>query len=243
MHFEIRYLTEYRYDAPVTDNLNSLRVRPATTSTQRCDEFHTRIEPEATGQPPPRLLRHRGDRVRHPRRPRPPHDRRARTRRHLRSAGAARRQLAEPREPRPTSTRRASSSSPGRTSPPIAGLSRARSGARRRDAAARAGDALRAHPRPLRVPARSDLRRLAGVRPPGRRRGRLPGLRPPLAGAAAPPRDRGALRLGLSVGRSRGRRRRLAGGRHARLARGSASRRGRQGRAGLGRRRPDEPRG
>ena len=47
MHFEIRYLTEYRYDTAVTDNLNSLRVRPATTSTQRCDEFHTRIEPEA----------------------------------------------------------------------------------------------------------------------------------------------------------------------------------------------------
>jgi transglutaminase-like putative cysteine protease len=47
MHFAIRYLTEYRYDAPVTDNLNALRVRPATTSSQRCDEFHTRIEPEA----------------------------------------------------------------------------------------------------------------------------------------------------------------------------------------------------
>ncbi|MGO9488315.1 MAG: transglutaminase family protein [Solirubrobacteraceae bacterium] len=47
MHFAIRYLTEYHYDAPVTDNLNSLRVRPATTSSQRCDEFHTRIEPEA----------------------------------------------------------------------------------------------------------------------------------------------------------------------------------------------------
>jgi transglutaminase-like putative cysteine protease len=47
VHFAIRYLTEYRYDGPVTDNLNSLRVRPATTSTQRCDEFHTRIEPEA----------------------------------------------------------------------------------------------------------------------------------------------------------------------------------------------------
>lgn len=47
MHFAIRYLTEYRYDSAVTDNLNSLRVRPATTSTQRCDEFHTRIEPEA----------------------------------------------------------------------------------------------------------------------------------------------------------------------------------------------------
>jgi transglutaminase-like putative cysteine protease len=47
VHFAIRYLTEYQYDAPVTDNLNALRVRPATTSTQRCDEFHTRIDPEA----------------------------------------------------------------------------------------------------------------------------------------------------------------------------------------------------
>ncbi len=47
MHFAIRFLTEYHYDAPVTDNLNALRVRPATTSSQRCDEFHTRIEPEA----------------------------------------------------------------------------------------------------------------------------------------------------------------------------------------------------
>src|ERR1035438_6209475 len=47
MHFAIRFLTEYRYDTPVTDNLNALRVRPATTSSQRCDEFHARIEPEA----------------------------------------------------------------------------------------------------------------------------------------------------------------------------------------------------
>ena len=47
MHFSIRYLTEYNYDTPVTDNLNALRVRPATNSSQRCDEFHTRIEPEA----------------------------------------------------------------------------------------------------------------------------------------------------------------------------------------------------
>jgi transglutaminase-like putative cysteine protease len=47
VHFAIRFLTEYQYDTPVTDNLNALRVRPATTSTQRCDEFHTRIEPEA----------------------------------------------------------------------------------------------------------------------------------------------------------------------------------------------------
>jgi transglutaminase-like putative cysteine protease len=47
VHFAIRYLTEYRYGSPVTDNLNALRVKPATTSSQRCDEFHTRIEPEA----------------------------------------------------------------------------------------------------------------------------------------------------------------------------------------------------
>jgi transglutaminase-like putative cysteine protease len=47
MHFAIRFLTEYGYGTAVTDNLNALRVRPATTSTQRCDEFHTRIEPEA----------------------------------------------------------------------------------------------------------------------------------------------------------------------------------------------------
>jgi transglutaminase-like putative cysteine protease len=47
MHYAIRYMSEYKYDAPVTDNLNALRVKPATTSSQRCDEFHTRIEPEA----------------------------------------------------------------------------------------------------------------------------------------------------------------------------------------------------
>jgi transglutaminase-like putative cysteine protease len=47
MHFSIRFRTEYVYDAPVTDNLNALRVRPATFSGQRCDEFTVRIEPEA----------------------------------------------------------------------------------------------------------------------------------------------------------------------------------------------------
>ena len=52
MNFAIRYLTEYRYDAPVTDNLNALRVRPATTATQRVDDFHVRTDPEA------RLARH-----------------------------------------------------------------------------------------------------------------------------------------------------------------------------------------
>lgn len=46
MNFAIQYLTEYRYDGVVTDNLNALRVRPATTSSQRCDEFHVRLDPE-----------------------------------------------------------------------------------------------------------------------------------------------------------------------------------------------------
>jgi transglutaminase-like putative cysteine protease len=46
MHFSIHYTTEYQYSAPVSDNLNALRVRPATTANQRCDEFHVRIDPE-----------------------------------------------------------------------------------------------------------------------------------------------------------------------------------------------------
>jgi transglutaminase-like putative cysteine protease len=46
MNFSIRYLTEYRYAAPVTDNLNALRVAPQTTETQRVDDFGVRVEPE-----------------------------------------------------------------------------------------------------------------------------------------------------------------------------------------------------
>jgi transglutaminase-like putative cysteine protease len=47
VNYDIHYLTTYRYAAPVSDNLNALRVRPATTSNQRCDEFHVRLDPEA----------------------------------------------------------------------------------------------------------------------------------------------------------------------------------------------------
>ena len=46
MHFAIRFLTEYRYEAPVSDNLNALRVMPATTRTQRVDDFGVRVDPE-----------------------------------------------------------------------------------------------------------------------------------------------------------------------------------------------------
>jgi transglutaminase-like putative cysteine protease len=52
MNYDIHYCTSYRYAAPVSDNLNALRVRPATTSTQRLDDFHVRLDPEA------RLHRH-----------------------------------------------------------------------------------------------------------------------------------------------------------------------------------------
>ncbi len=46
MHFQLRYLTEYRYDDTVTDNLNVLRVRPANNRTQRVDDFVVRVDPE-----------------------------------------------------------------------------------------------------------------------------------------------------------------------------------------------------
>lgn len=50
--FRLRYVTRYRYDAEVADNLNALRVRPVTHARQRVEEFSVRISPEA------RLHRH-----------------------------------------------------------------------------------------------------------------------------------------------------------------------------------------
>ena len=52
MNFAIRYLTSYQYDGDVVDNLNALRVKPATSARQRCDEFGVRLNPEV------RLHRH-----------------------------------------------------------------------------------------------------------------------------------------------------------------------------------------
>jgi transglutaminase-like putative cysteine protease len=46
MHFSIRYLTRYRYDADVVDNINALRIRPLTGSRQRVDDFTVRLTPE-----------------------------------------------------------------------------------------------------------------------------------------------------------------------------------------------------
>ncbi len=52
MIYDIHYVIDYHYSGTVTDNLNTLRVRPASTPTQRCDEFKVRLDPEA------RLTRH-----------------------------------------------------------------------------------------------------------------------------------------------------------------------------------------
>lgn len=46
MHFAIRYLSRYRYDADVVDNINALRIRPATSSRQHVDDFTVRLSPE-----------------------------------------------------------------------------------------------------------------------------------------------------------------------------------------------------
>ncbi len=47
MQFAIHYLTEYRYASAVSDNLNALRVKPATTPTQTLDDFGVRTTPDA----------------------------------------------------------------------------------------------------------------------------------------------------------------------------------------------------
>lgn len=47
MRFAIRYLTQYRYDGPVEDNLNVLRIMPATDGAQLCEEFTLQVDPRA----------------------------------------------------------------------------------------------------------------------------------------------------------------------------------------------------
>ena len=223
MHFAIRYLTEYHYDAPVTDNLNALRVRPATTSTQRCDEFHTRIEPEARVS---RHLDYFGTEVLEFGIPTTHEqltiDVRARVVTSL-AARAARGHLGEPAERR--LPRRG-----GRVRAAVAGPAAADAGSTSCD------DALEATARwqtlellceliPDRFEYRpgatyvgSSVRDLleAGA-------GVCQDFVHLVARAAAPPRDRRALRLGLPVGGARGRRHRLGRGRHARVAGGAAA--------------------
>ena len=46
MHFAIRYLSRYRYDGDVVDNINALRIRPATGTRQQVDDFTLRLSPD-----------------------------------------------------------------------------------------------------------------------------------------------------------------------------------------------------
>ena len=122
MHFAIRYLTEYHYDAP--GHRQPQRAARASrddllAALRRVPHAHRARGPR---QPPPRLLRHRGARVRHPHRPRAPHDRRARAGGHLRPAGAAARARGRACAAPPTSTPPASSRCHGRTSRRSRGL-------------------------------------------------------------------------------------------------------------------------
>ena len=47
MKFDIDYRMDYRYDAPVEDNANTVRVAPLTTGVQTCEEFALRVSPDA----------------------------------------------------------------------------------------------------------------------------------------------------------------------------------------------------
>ena len=47
MRFSLRYHAEYRYDGPVFDQHNVLRVKPATTPLQRVRGFRLTVEPSA----------------------------------------------------------------------------------------------------------------------------------------------------------------------------------------------------
>jgi transglutaminase-like putative cysteine protease len=45
-HFSIRYLSRYVYDADIVDNMNALRVRPASTARQQVEDFSVRLTPD-----------------------------------------------------------------------------------------------------------------------------------------------------------------------------------------------------
>lgn len=47
MNYDIDYRTEYRYDAPVFDQHNALRIKPAQMPTQRVGRFDLVVEPSA----------------------------------------------------------------------------------------------------------------------------------------------------------------------------------------------------
>ena len=210
MNFAIRYLTSYQYDGEVVDNLNALRVKPATTRPAALRRVRRAPDAGGPAAPPHRLLRHRGGGVRGLASAPFADDRRAGAGEHQAGGGAPSGHLGGAGRPElPGSRRRVPPPDRRRPRPPGDGRA-ARHHPRGRVAAGDADADLRADPRPVRVPPGSHLCRLDRPRPARRRRRRLPGLRPPGSVPAAPPRYRRPLRLRLPV---RGRQRRRSASR------------------------------
>ena len=201
MNFAIRYLTEYRYEGQVADNLNALRVRPATTSTQRVDDFHVRVDPEARLQ---RHLDYYGTEVIEFGVAQP-HD-------HLSIDVRARVVTAEPADPPDEGWEALEAGSyeaaggefllSDDAEPENGALDELFEASRATSPLATLRLLCELVPDRFEYRRGRHVRRLHRPGPARRRRGRVPGLRPPRARAAAPPRDRGALRLGLPVGRA-----------------------------------------
>jgi len=47
MFYSIRHVTQFRYDAPVSESLMEVRMHPRTEASQRCLSFHLRVDPRA----------------------------------------------------------------------------------------------------------------------------------------------------------------------------------------------------
>ena len=109
MNFAIRYLTEYRYSGPVTDNLNALRVKPATLADPERRGLRRARGPRVAPEPAPRLLRDDRDRVRDLAPARAPLDRRPRAGATRPRRTCRRRRTGARSRTAPTTPRRASS--------------------------------------------------------------------------------------------------------------------------------------
>ena len=153
VNFAIRYLTEYRYDAPrhrqpqraARASRDDVRRSAATSST--CASIPRRACSRHVDYFGTEVLEF-GD----PARPRPPDDRRALARRDRRAARSARRTVGGAATRRATPRRRGEFLLPWQDDPRQRRARRARPRAQRELAAGDAAAAVRAHPRPLRVP-------------------------------------------------------------------------------------------
>jgi transglutaminase-like putative cysteine protease len=47
MFYSIRHLTQFRYDAPVSESLMEVRMHPRTEGAQRCLSFQLSVDPRA----------------------------------------------------------------------------------------------------------------------------------------------------------------------------------------------------